>query len=70
MRTLFRGSPRLLIHAAPWVMVILVAKAILLANDVHPLELSPLLGAAIAAEVFIVGFLLSGTAGVPRTSPR
>jgi len=62
-KSLFRGNPRLLIAAAPWVLVVLVIKLVLELTDSYMFELSPLLAGAIGAEVFILGFLLNGTAG-------
>jgi hypothetical protein len=63
IKHLFRGNPRLLLSALPFAVAIVALKAIAEATDFHPLELSPLLAGAIAAEVFILGFLLTGTAG-------
>jgi predicted membrane chloride channel (bestrophin family) len=60
---LFRGNPRLLIAALPWVALVVIVKALIEATDAHFFELSPLLAGAIGAEVFILGFLLNGTAG-------
>lgn len=60
---LFRGNPRLLIRAAPWVLLVLALKLVIELNDWFLFELSPLLAGAIGAEVFILGFLLNGTAG-------
>lgn len=60
---LFRGNPRLLIAAAPWVLVVLAVKLVVEVTDSHMFQLSPLLAGAIGAEVFILGFLLNGTAG-------
>jgi len=60
---LFRGNPRLLIAAAPWVLVVLAIKLVVELTDAHLFQLSPLLAGAIGAEVFILGFLLNGTAG-------
>jgi predicted membrane chloride channel (bestrophin family) len=60
---LFRGNPRLLIAAAPWVLVVLAFKLVVELTDSHLFQLSPLLAGAIGAEVFILGFLLNGTAG-------
>ena len=62
-RSLFRGNPRLLIAAAPWVLVVLAVKLVVELTDSHLFQLSPLLAGAIGAEVFILGFLLNGTAG-------
>lgn len=60
---LFRGNPRLLIRAAPWVLLVLAFKLLIELTDSYLFELSPLLAGAIGAEVFILGFLLNGTAG-------
>ena len=62
-RNVFRGNPRLLVAAAPWVLLVLAAKLVVEVTDIHLFELSPLLAGAIGAEIFILGFLLSGTAG-------
>ncbi|GAB3253248.1 hypothetical protein [Nocardioides dilutus] len=61
-KSLFRGNPRLLIAAAPWVVVVLAFKLVVELTDAHLFQLSPLLAGAIGAEVFILGFLLNGTA--------
>ena len=60
---LFRGNPRLLLGALPWAAAVIILKYLVDMADVQVLELSPLLAGAIAAEVFILGFLLAGTAG-------
>ena len=44
-------------------LVVLVLKLVVELGDWHLFELSPLLAGAIGAEVFILGFLLNGTAG-------
>jgi predicted membrane chloride channel (bestrophin family) len=67
---LFRGNPRLLIGALPWAVGVLVLKSIAHAIDAEWLNLSPLLAGALAAEVFILGFLLSGTAGDFKEAER
>ncbi|MCW2796926.1 hypothetical protein [Nocardioides sp.] len=67
---LFQGSPRLLVLALPWMLAVVAAKWVLVAADVQPLDLSPLLAAAISAEVFILGFLLSGTAADFKEAER
>jgi predicted membrane chloride channel (bestrophin family) len=61
--SVLRGNPRLLIAAAPWVLVVLAFKLLVELTDSHVFQLSPLLAGAIGAEVFILGFLLNGTAG-------
>lgn len=58
---MFRGHPGLLIRSLPAALVAVGLKAILEAADWQPLQFSPLLTGVIAAEVFIIGFLLSGT---------
>jgi hypothetical protein len=60
---LFRGNPRLLLGALPWAAAVVLLKFLADMVDAQVLELSPLLAGAIAAEVFILGFLLAGTAG-------
>jgi len=60
---LFRGNPRLLIGALPWAAAVVLLKYLADLADLQVLELSPLLAGSIAAEVFILGFLLAGTAG-------
>jgi hypothetical protein len=67
---LFRGNPRLLVGALPWALGVVVLKWLADVADVQPLNLSPLLAGAIAAEVFILGFLLSGTAGDFKEAER
>jgi hypothetical protein len=57
----FRGHPGLLIRSLPAALVAVGLKAIFEAVDWQPLQFSPLLTGVIAAEVFIIGFLLSGT---------
>ena len=67
---LFRGNPRLLLGALPFAVAVVLIKAVVDATDAHVLELSPLLAGAIAAEVFILGFLLTGTAGDFKEAER
>ena len=62
-KNLFRGNPRLLVSALPWALAIVLIKLLFDRTDLQVFEVSPLLGGVIAAEVFIVGFLLNGTAG-------
>lgn len=67
---LFRGNPRLLVAALPWAAGVVVLKLVAHEYDAEWLRLSPLLAGAIAAEVFILGFLLSGTAGDFKEAER
>jgi predicted membrane chloride channel (bestrophin family) len=69
-RHLFRGNPRLLVGALPWAVGVIVLKLIAHQLDAEWLNLSPLLAGAIAAEVFILGFLLAGTAGDFKEAER
>ena len=62
-KNLFRGNPRLLIAALPWALAVVLIKYVTDRADWQVFEVSPLLGGVVAAEVFIVGFLLNGTAG-------
>lgn len=66
----FRGNPRLLVLALPVAFGMLVLKGLFDASSVTHLELSPLLAGVIAAEVFIVGFMLAGTAGDFKEAER
>src|SRR3954471_21746517 len=67
---LFRGNPRLLIGALPFALAVVLLKVIAHAADAEWLDLSPLLAGAIAAEVFILGFLLAGVAGDFKEAER
>jgi hypothetical protein len=58
----FRGNPRLLLHGLPVAVGMVLLKWLYDESPLKHLDLSPLLTAIIAAEVFIIGFLLSGTA--------
>ena len=58
---LFTGSPRLLVRSLPWALGVVLLKLLIDSTSWKGLELSPLLTAAVAAEVFIVGFMLTGT---------
>jgi hypothetical protein len=60
-KTLFRGNRRLLIAAIPYAAAIVVLKMLIDSTSWDELQLSPLLTAAVSAEVFIVGFMLAGT---------
>ena len=62
-KNIFRGNPRLLISALPWALAIVLIKYLADVADLQIFEVNPLLAGAIGAEVFIVGFLLNGTAG-------
>ena len=67
---LLRGNPRLLLSALPFAAAVVLVKVLLEAQDWTIFELSPLLAGAISAEVFILGFLLSGTAGDFKEAER
>ena len=62
MTKFFRGNPRLLFQALPVAFLVIVLKWLYDESSAKHLELSPLLTGVIAAEVFIVGFMLAGTA--------
>lgn len=70
MTKFFRGNPRLLLQALPVAFGMIVLKWIYDASSVTHLALSPLLTGVIAAEVFIVGFMLSGTAADFKEAER
>jgi hypothetical protein len=65
-----RGNPRLLLQALPVAIGMVVLKWLYDASSARQLELSPLLTGVIAAEVFIVGFMLSGTASDFKEAER
>jgi hypothetical protein len=67
---LFRGNPRLLAATLPWVVAVVVIKLVVELADWHVFDPSPLLAGAIGAEVFILGFLLSGTANDFKEAER
>ena len=69
-KNLFRGNPRLLLSALPWALAIVAIKFLFDRTDLQVFEVNPLLAGAIAAEVFIVGFLLNGTAGDFKEAER
>lgn len=70
MNGMFRGSPRLLVRSLPWAIGLVVLKALAEMFDLQPFALSPLLAGALAAEVFIIGFLLTGTASDFKEAER
>ena len=70
MTKLFRGNPRLLLQVLPVAAVMVLLKWLYDLSPLKHLELSPLLAGVIAAEVFIVGFILSGTAADFKEAER
>src|SRR4051794_3369659 len=57
------AMPKLMLRALPWVAGAVVLKAIFEIAGFHPLDLNPLLSGLVAANVFLLGFLLAGTLG-------
>src|SRR3954466_16126163 len=55
------AMPKLMLRALPWVAGAVALKAIFEIADLHPLDLNPLLSGLVAANVFLLGFLLAGT---------
>src|SRR5690349_24410620 len=55
------AMPKLMLRALPFVVGAVALKGICLALDFHPLDLNPLLSGLVAANVFLLGFLLAGT---------
>lgn len=49
------------LRVLPWAVGIIALKLVLHQLDIEPLSLSPLFNSLIAANVFLLGFLLSGT---------
>ena len=70
MTKFFRGNPRLLFQALPVAFLVIGLKWLYDESSAKHLELSPLLTGVIAAEVFIVGFMLAGTAGDFKVAER
>ena len=66
----FRGNPRLLVQALPVALGMIVLKWVYDESSAKHLELSPLLTGVIAAEVFVVGFMLHGTAADFKEAER
>lgn len=62
--------PRLALQCLPWVALIVTAKGVLVLADVQPLEPNPLLSGLVAAMVFLLGFLLAGTAADYKEAER
>ncbi|MDX6665792.1 MAG: hypothetical protein QOG68_1998 [Solirubrobacteraceae bacterium] len=63
-------APRLMGRALPWVGGAVGLKLVLELLDVHPLALNPLLSGLVAANVFLLGFLLAGTLADYKESER
>jgi hypothetical protein len=70
MKKVLRGNPRLLLQVLPVAVAVVLGKWIYDMSALGQLELSPLLTGLIAAEVFIVGFILSGTAADFKEAER
>jgi predicted membrane chloride channel (bestrophin family) len=66
----FRGNPRLLYQALAVAAVMVLLKWLYDLSPLRHLDFSPLLTGVIAAEVFIVGFILSGTAADFKEAER
>jgi hypothetical protein len=66
----FRGNPRLLVLALPVAIGMVVLKWLYDESPLKHLDFSPLLTGVIAAEVFIIGFILSGTASDFKEAER
>ena len=70
MTRFFRGNPRLLLLALPVAVGMILLKWLYDQSDLKHLDFSPLLTGVIAAEVFIVGFILSGTSADFKEAER
>lgn len=62
--------PRLAVESLPWVAAFVLVKLALYEADVQPLEANPLLSGLVAATVFLLGFLLAGTAADYKEAER
>ena len=67
---LFPGKWHLTLHVLPFVAAIVSAKYIVNHYGFEVLSLSPLVGAIISANVFLVGFLISGVLSDYKESER
>lgn len=70
MTRFFRGNPRLLVLALPVAVGMVLLKWLYDESTLKHLDFSPLLPGVIAAEVFIIGFILSGTAADFKEAER
>lgn len=70
MTRFFRGNPRLLVLTLPVVVGMVLLKWLYDESALKHLDFSPLLTGIIAAEVFIIGFMLSGTAADFKEAER
>jgi predicted membrane chloride channel (bestrophin family) len=70
MTNFFRGNPRLVVQALPVAVAMILLKWVYDLSAAKHLDFSPLLTGVIAAEVFIVGFMLGGTAGDFKEAER
>ncbi len=70
MTKFFRGNPRLLLQVLPVAAIMILLKWLYDEIPLKHLAFSPLLTGVIAAEVFIIGFLLSGTAADFKEAER
>lgn len=70
MRNILSHKWGIALRILPWVVGIIVLKLILHQLNIEPLSLSPLFNSLIAANVFLLGFLLSGTLSDYKESER
>jgi hypothetical protein len=66
----FRGNPRLLLLALPVAVGMVLLKWLYDESALKHLDFSPLLTGVVAAEVFIIGFILSGTSADFKEAER
>ncbi len=62
--------PKLALQSLPWVAVVVVLKLAFELLGWQPLETNPLLSGLVAATVFLLGFLLAGTAADYKEAER
>ncbi|MDX1885094.1 hypothetical protein [Mycolicibacterium sp. 120270] len=70
MTRFLRGNPMLLVRTLPVALGMILLKWLYDQSSLRLLELSPLLTGVIAAEVFIIGFILNGTAADFKEAER
>lgn len=64
------SAPRLILMTLPWVAGVVGFKVVFEVAGLTPFDVTPLLGALVSAEVFLLGFLLAGTVGDYKESEK
>ena len=64
------SAPRLILMTLPWVAGVVGLKVVFELGGLTPFDVTPLLGALVSAEVFLLGFLLAGTVSDYKESEK